>query len=555
MEDLRHIDGVAALKQHDLKVPTVVFMIYCLASAGAFGLEEMIPASGPGLTIIMLIAFMFLWAYPLCHLVAELGSILPAEGGPYVWAKEALGEFWGFQAGWWGTMAYYVTTGVYIALIVGYLGSFIELSTAAAISIKIGIILFFCFINLMGIQEVGRISTLFSVIILIAFGAVSIVGLLNWNYNPFVPFTPEDQGIVESVGGGISICLWMYCGYECISSVAGEIKNPQVIPKGVLIAMPLIAASYILPTMAGLASVGQWENWSTEGGGGNVGYVDVLTQFLGPVSGILFLVVAIVSQCSIFNAYLASGSRGFFVLADDHLSPGIMAKVSKKTGVPYVGIISLTVVSILLTQYDFTVLVMGEVLFNIALYLLLTVSVVVLRKKIPVGEREGKYVIPGGNLGLITTCGLLIAISAIALLISGTDYLMIGLLAISTGPLAYVFIKRRYGGLSLEDPVKYPLNPQTRLAAGDTARISLYCIIVGVFSMLGSFFLLWYEGDWGAEYYLEEYGKGLMSDFNAMISVLQYGGVIIIILGVALLFLSRKVETRSVEGRRQFPAS
>lgn len=80
------------------------------------------------------------------------------------------------------------------------------------------------------------------------------------------PLVAEDMGILESVGGCIGICIWMYCGYECISNMAGEVKNPQVIPKGLLLAMPLIAATYVLPTLGGLASIGQWDSWSTEGG-------------------------------------------------------------------------------------------------------------------------------------------------------------------------------------------------------------------------------------------------------------------------------------------------
>ena len=52
----------------------------------------------------------------------------------------------------------------------------------------------------------------------------------------------------------------MYCGYECISNMAGEVKNPQVIPKGLMIAMPLVALTYVLPTLGGLASLpeGSW---------------------------------------------------------------------------------------------------------------------------------------------------------------------------------------------------------------------------------------------------------------------------------------------------------
>lgn len=375
-------EGVSALKKYDVKVSNVVFMIYCLVAAGAFGIEEMIPSCGPGLTLTMLIAFMILWAYPISNMVAELGSVLPSEGGTYVWVKEALGEFWGFQAGWWATMSIYVTNGVYVALVVDYLSRFIQISDFGAFLIKIAMVLFFGFINLMGIKEVGRISTVFSVIVLIAFGFVAVTGFINWNCNPFVPFMPEGQGIIESIGGGISICIWMYCGYECISSIAGEIENPQVIPKGLLIAMPVIGASYVLPTMAGLASVGQWEKWAT-GGSGAVGYMDVITQFWGPAYGVAFIIVAIISQCSIFNTYLASGSRGFFVLADDHLFPKILVKVSKKRGVPYVGILSLTIVTMLLAQFDFTILVMGEVVFMIALYIILSISALVLRKKFP----------------------------------------------------------------------------------------------------------------------------------------------------------------------------
>ena len=80
-------------------------MIYCLVAAGAFGIEEMIPASGPGITLAMLIIFPFIWAWPISSMVAEMGAILPSEGGVYVWVKEAFGEFWGFQAGWWNTVS------------------------------------------------------------------------------------------------------------------------------------------------------------------------------------------------------------------------------------------------------------------------------------------------------------------------------------------------------------------------------------------------------------------------------------------------------------------
>jgi amino acid transporter len=533
--------GVKALKKYDMKVSSIVFMIYCLVAAGAFGIEEMIPASGPGMTLLMLIIFPVIWAFPISNLVAECGSLLPSEGGVYVWVKEAFGEFWGFQAGWWATVSTYITNGVYVALVAGYVSQFVSMSEGAIFAMKMGMILIFTVVNLLGIREVGRVSSVLSVLILAAFALVALVGFLNWNQNPMVPLVAEDMGILESVGGCIGICIWMYCGYECISNMAGEVKNPQVIPKGLLLAMPLIAATYVLPTLGGLASIGQWDSWSTEGGfGDSVGYASVLTENMGAAWGYAFLFIAIISQCAIFNTYLASGSRGFFVLADDRLFPQFMVKVSQKKGVPYVGILTLSVVTMFLAQYDFTTLVLAEVVFMLALYIILPLSVVKLRKKYPVEGREGLYIMGGGKLGLLFFVGAPVLISIIALLLNGTDYFLIGLIGTGTGPIFYLIFKWMYGGLAVDYPEQYPLNPKTRLCRGDIARLGWYGIFAGGFAFLGHFALLWYEGEWGGEYYLEEWESGFLSNFDLMIEVLKIGGLVLFLGGILFLVLGRR---------------
>lgn len=67
------IQGVAGLRKHDIKVSGIVFMLYCLVAAGAFGIEEMIPEAGPGMTLLLLAVFPIVWAYPISNLVAECG--------------------------------------------------------------------------------------------------------------------------------------------------------------------------------------------------------------------------------------------------------------------------------------------------------------------------------------------------------------------------------------------------------------------------------------------------------------------------------------------------
>ncbi len=536
--------GVAGLKKHDMKVSSIVFMLYCLVAAGAFGIEEMIPESGPGMTLILLAVFPIIWALPISNMVAECGSVMPSEGGVYVWVKEAFGEFWGFQAGWWATVSTYITNGVYVALVAGYVSQMIPMSEMAILALKVGMIAVFTIINLMGLREVGTVSTILSIAIVAAFMLVAVVGIINWNTNPIDPIMPPDYNFFDSLSGGICICVWMYCGYECISNMAGEVKNPQVIPKGLLIAMPLIAATYILPTLGGLASLpaGSWELWSTEGGfdASSVGFATVLTQNLGQAWGYVFLVIAVVSQCAIFNTYLASGSRGFFVMADDNLCPKFLVKISKKRGVPYIGILSLSIVTLILCQYDFTTLVSTEVVFILALYIILPLAVLKLRKMIPVEERLKRdlYIISGGKLGLIYCCGLPIFISIVALLVNGTDYFVTGLIATASGVIVYVIVKKLYGGLYKQDPIRYPLNKKTGLCQGDTMRIGAYLIIAGVSAFLAQFWLRWYEVSYG-EWEPSDYD--MMGDIIPQVqNILGFGGAAVAVIGLIVFFVCKK---------------
>lgn len=546
MEQRLTMNGVAGLKKYDVKVTGIVFMLYCLVGAGAFGIEEMIPEAGPGMTLILLIIFPVIWAYPISNLVAECGAVLPSEGGVYVWVREAFGEFWGFQAGWWGTVSTYIANGTYVSLVAGYVSQLIPMSPLADQVLKIGMVLIFTVINLLGIKEVEKVSTTLSVMILLAFMLVAAVGFINWETAPMTPVIPPDYNVLDGLSGGICICVWMYCGYECISNMAGEVKNPQVIPKGLLIAMPLVALTYILPTLGGLACMpeGSWMNWSTEGGFGsdNVGYATILTTHLGSIWGYIFLIIAIISQCAIFNTYLASGSRGFFVLADDRLCPQFLVKISKKRGVPYVGILSLAVVTVILAQSDFTTLVNIEVVFILALYIILSVAVIKLRKIYPVEERRarGLYVMPGGKAGLVFFAGMPILIAVIALLVNGTDYLFVGLVATATGPVVYLIVKRIYGGMYSIDPQKHPINCRTKLAFGDTLRIGVYMAVTGAFAFIGQLWLRWYEveyGEWGVDDY-DMFGAYIPDILN----ILKWGRLILAAAGIVLALASRLVE-------------
>ena len=537
-----------ALRKTKLSTIGVVALIFSFVAAGAFGIEEAISASGPGVTLIMLLVFPFIWAFPLSEMVGELGSILPSEGGIYSWGRESFGEFWGWQIGLWSALTTWMCQAQYCALVVGYAAKFIDMSPTTEYLAKIAMVVIFTVINIIGLDWLERLETVFTVLVLVAFGAVTVVGFLNWNYNPLEPLFNPEEGPLHSIGGGIAIIIWMYMGYECMSNMAGEMENPQIIPKAMRISQPVIALTYILPTLAALAAIGSWSSWSTESGGGAVGYADVLIQYVGNWAGVAFVLVAVISNCSIFCSYIAHGSRAFFVMADDHMFPLLMKKVDKR-GIPTVSIILLAIFTIITCQFDFTTLVMATTPIQLYMYLAMIFCVVRLRKYYPTDlrKRMGLTVMPGGTAGLVVLSTCVFVICMFAIYVNGTDYFITGFLVLLLGLVGYVVCKWVYKGRVLDDPAAYPLNPKTKLGLGDLIDIGVYIFLSGAMALGGAIFLYFYERSYGEEYYLEEYGTGFFSDFYGMIQACFWLGIVLLVIGAVVWFIGKRTEGAQVK--------
>ena len=521
----------SGLKKYPMKMSTVIFMIFCLCAAGAYGIEDMIPEAGPGLTLVMLIVLPFLWSVPMGLVAAELGSALPQEGGFYRWVQRACGEFWGFQAGWWRTISIYIDNTIYVVLAGSYFASVADLTPVEEYAFKASVIVFFTYINIRGIQDVGKVSSVLSLIVIAAFAMVAIFGFANWQGNPFEPFTPPDQTVWQSIGAAMAIGVWVYSGYESMSTMAGELEDPQVIPKATLISIPLIMAVYILPTMGGLASIGDWQDWSSDGG---LSYSDVVSDVV-PALGLGFVIVAVLAQFSLFSTYLASGSRGFFAIADDKLAPPFLVKCSADRGVPYISVLLMGGTSLVLCAFPFEVIVVVDVMLFISAYILIFVAACVLRVKEPNLERPFK--VPLKTVGFIAMCVPPVFIAFSVFFISGIDYFVAGLLALLSGPLAYGIFKRKYGGLARRDPTRHPVNPITKLAMGDTARLATLLGVMTVVGLIGIFFLPLYDDP---QYYIDAYG--IENLFNRLLNFVYWLTATLGVLTLGLLLLVRRLE-------------
>ena len=410
----------------------MVFLIYGAACGGAFGLEEMVSGSGPGIALITLAIMPFLWSIPISLACSELASTFPLEGGYYQWARMAFGDRVGYLTAWWTWLGIFATNATFVVMFNGYLGHWIHLSFIEQLIVSIGLIWSMTYLNIRGIKSVGDSSTWMTVLLLLPFVILIVLGLYHWQGNPFLPFKQPEKSTITSFADAIMIGVWLYSGYDKITVSAEEVENPKRnFPLAFGIAVPFVAVSYFLPTFAALAGHGHWQDWHD-------GYFsDVAAILGGPLLGGAMTGAALLSNMVLLNTTMLAQSRLPMALAKNNLFPQFFQKLSVKYQTPVLSLIFgsmvLTVLSIaslsqLITMYSVTQM-LG--------YLIIYASLWKLRTLYPDVARP--FTIPGGKMGILA---LLIPSVCIAIFsFVKIDHALVGILAVASGPVTYILFK------------------------------------------------------------------------------------------------------------------
>src|SRR4030095_9660551 len=116
----RRRPGEVSLKR-ELGVVPLAAIVFFNVSGGPYGIEDMVPAFGPGLSLLLLLLTPLLGSLPVALVMAELAAAMPDEGGYVTWTRRAFGDFWAFQVGWWSWLDSFVDVAVYPALFVEYM--------------------------------------------------------------------------------------------------------------------------------------------------------------------------------------------------------------------------------------------------------------------------------------------------------------------------------------------------------------------------------------------------------------------------------------------------
>jgi amino acid transporter len=421
----------------------LVAATFFMVSGGTYGTEEIIHGAGYGHGILILLFLPVLWCLPTAFMIGELSSALPQEGGYYAWVRRGLGNFWGFQEAWLSLAASIFDMAIYPTLFVFYLKQMSPWFGAGNHAVYAGlfVVVTCAALNIAGIRVVG-ITSLWLFFLLSAPFALIVVlapfkmGALAEGHAAAPAAT--SMGLL----GGVLVAMWNYMGWDNASTIAQEVERPQrTYPKAMIAAVVLVSLTYVLPfVMVYLAGIpasmfGEDGSWATVAGvlGGKILGFEWL-RFLIVLGGMM-------SAFGMFNALVMSYSRLPLAMARDGMLPMVFAKLSSKTGAPWVAILVCATCWALCLGLGFKRLITLDIMLYGASLMLEFVTLVVLRIREPELKRE--FRVPGGLIGAIS-CGVFpLLLLTLAMVESGSETvlgmngLVFGAIIIGSGFLVY----------------------------------------------------------------------------------------------------------------------
>ena len=271
-----HPSVVQLSPERRLNLLALISLIFFTTCGGAFGLEPLVGAVGPGWAVMLIIITPLAWSFPAALMAAELTTLMPEEGGYYIWVREALGSFCAVQQAWWTMTISVVWLAMSPALFVSYFTFFATsiapLLGAPDLSISVSrwplAVLFIASgvaLNLRGAREVGRSTKVSSYIVLASFVLLVLVWLKVGPMPSVVDFIRRD--LASSHKGalllGLSYIIYNTSGWENASTYADEVDEPRHnYPRALAVALLVMILCYLLPVIAGVSTTSDPAVWN-----------------------------------------------------------------------------------------------------------------------------------------------------------------------------------------------------------------------------------------------------------------------------------------------------
>lgn len=441
----------------------VCFGVGSTVGAGIFVLTGTVAAqhSGPAVALSFFIASMVCLLAGLCY--AELAAMMPVAGSAYSYSHASMGEAAAWTVGWCLALEY-LFAGALVAIgWSGYVQSVLhdigidfpallaqapfELSptrhlvaTGSILNLPAVLVTLVCTALLLrGTEFSARINNL---IVVVKIGAMLLVVATGFAYVDtanWTPFIPANEGVFGHFGWsgvmqGAGVLFFAYVGFDAVTTLAQEVKDPQrTVPRALMASVGVTTILYMLVgvVITGLVSyrlldVPDPVYVALSSAGPGLAWTKIIVGF-----------VAIAGLISVLLVTLLGQVRIFYAMGRDGLLPAAFTRVRPDSHVPHIGtLVTGFVASIAAGLLPLSLL--GELISmgTLFAFVMVAVSVIVLRQREPEIARPFRVPLyPWTPVLSVAACLYLMWTLpldtwlrlAVWLVIGGTVYLLYGL--------------------------------------------------------------------------------------------------------------------------------
>ena len=391
---------------------------------------------------------------------AELGAMMPRAGGEYVFLREAYGARWAFLYGWMqffiaragGLAALSVAFAIFLNVLTGErlavtflkwnIAGGYEFSFGSLQVVAVSAIAFVTLINCASVHVSGGVAAFLTSI---KIGVVLLIGLSaflfaggDWAHLWMTGASGACEEVPSAMRGGLGgfgaamlAALWAYNGWNDLTFVGGEVRNPQRnIPLALIGGMVLVCLLYVFVNVAyfyvlspvEVANVSAKSSVATE----------AALRFLGPLAVSLIAAALMASSFGTLHVGVLASGRLPYAMARDRLFFEKSARLNTITRVPTRALVAQSLwAGLLALSGSFDALTDFSIFGLWIFYALTTTSVFVFRHRWPEAERPyktwGYPVVP--VLFLIVATALLITtlVTAPSRSVTGVALILLGL--------------------------------------------------------------------------------------------------------------------------------
>jgi len=282
-----------------------------------------------------------------------LSQLMPvANGGPYAYTREGLGDFAAFLVAWGYWISIWSTNAAIAVAFLSYLTVFIpSIGTNPALAISTGLsaIWLLTWVNSRGIRNAGNVQVVTTILKIVPLLLVTIGGIFYIHTENYFPFNISGKSDLNAITTTATLTLFAFLGLECATIPSGQVENPEkTIPRATLYGTLAVTALYIFGTVVIMGVLSPTDLQMSK-----APFADAAASMWGDWARYLVAAGAVMSTFGALNGWILMQGQIPSAAAVDKLFPTILKK-ENKFGVPSISLIVSSVLVSCLIMMNFS---------------------------------------------------------------------------------------------------------------------------------------------------------------------------------------------------------